>query len=430
MNELPLNWTSTAVANAFEMNLGKMLNPIATMGDDPKPYLANRNVQWNRFELDDLGSMGFSASERNNFRLIPGDLLICEGGEVGRTAIWSGEIQECYFQKAIHRLRPKGNHPVDSRYMLHYMAHIAGGSLLHDLISQTSIAHLTQEKLAQLRIYHPIPLGEQQRIAEIIDSVEDQINVSQRLVSKYQEARVAAVRSALTVGLDRFNGREAYELRLAMPRDAHSWPLAPLGNVLLGVDAGNSPDLEDTPARPGEWGVLKVSAVGTDGFRPEENKIVQDRSLCIPSICVREGDLLITRANTPQLVGRSCIVGSTPPSLMLCDKTLRLRVNERSVPTRYINIALGLAEVRRQIEIAATGTSGSMKNISQQSIKQLMIPLGSQADIQRVVEIDRLHEGQIATLSAEVDHLRLLKLGLMDDLISGQVQVSNSSGSL
>src|ERR1017187_7928334 len=110
-----------------------------------------------------------------------------------------------------------------------------------------------------------------------------------------------------------------------------------------------------------------------------------------------------------------------PPRLMLCDKTLRLRVDERSVPTRYIQIILGLAEVRRQIEIAATGTSGSMKNISQQSIRQLMIPLGSPEDVKCIVEVDILHEDRTSALRREAEGLRLLKQGLMDDLLMGQI---------
>ncbi len=193
--------------------------------------------------------------------------------------------------------------------------------------------------------------------------------------------------------------------------------------MLAGIDAGHSPDLEDTPAGPGQWGVLKVSAVSEDGFRPEENKVVRNRALYDSAICVSTGDLLMTRANTSQLVGRSCIVGDAPPGLMLCDKVLRLRINERSVPTRYVHIVLGLAEVRRQIEIAATGTSGSMKNISQQSIRNLMIPMATPEDVKRIVEIDTLHKAQISALHREVEGLRLLKQGLVDDLLTERVRV-------
>jgi type I restriction enzyme, S subunit len=131
----------------------------------------------------------------------------------------------------------------------------------------------------------------------------------------------------------------------------------------------------------------------------------------------------MTRANTPELVGMSCVIEDTPPGLMLCDKTLRLKVIERVAPAEYVDIVLGMPEVRRQIEIAATGTSGSMKNISQRSIKQLTIPLAAPADLARMVSADALCREQISAHRAEVKRLQLLKQGLMEDLLTGQVRV-------
>ena len=195
--------------------------------------------------------------------------------------------------------------------------------------------------------------------------------------------------------------------------------LVPLGSVLTGIDAGHSPDLEDIPANPGEWGVLKVSAIGEGRFHPEENKVVRDRRLFDPTICVRQGDLLITRANTAQLVGRSCIAESVPSGLMLCDKTLRLRVDERTVPARYVQLALGLDAVRRQIEVGATGTSGSMKNISQQSIRKLMIPIHGQGYVKRILEIINSADRSIASAEAVIDKLKASKSGLARHLLSG-----------
>jgi restriction endonuclease S subunit len=281
---------------------------------------------------------------------------------------------------------------------------------------------LPTDLISKLTINVP-DLSEQWRITEIIDSVDEQIRASTFLIAEYRALRIAWIRQLAVGGLKLFDGIEASELNRGSRRDNGSWSLTPLGSVLVGIAAGHSPDLEDTPAGPGQWGVLKVSAVGEDGFRPSENKVIRNRSLFDPAICVRPGDLLITRANTSQLVGRSCIVEKTPPGLMLCDKTLRLRVDELSVPTRYVHIILGLAEVRRQIEIAATGTSGSMKNISQQSIRKLMIPMTTSEEVQHIVEIDTLHEAQISALRREAEGLRLLKQGLMDDLLTGRVRV-------
>ncbi|MGH3403700.1 MAG: hypothetical protein ACRDRJ_14555, partial [Streptosporangiaceae bacterium] len=129
----------------------------------------------------------------------------------------------------------------------------------------------------------------------------------------------------------------------------------------------------------------------------------------------------------PHPVGLSCIVENTPPHLMLCDKTLRLRVAHSYGTTKYVHVMLGVDEIRRQIEIEATGTSGSMKNISQQAIRRLMIPLGSPEDVERVVNADALFGAELAVRRSEVEQLQALKQGMMDDLLTGRVRVTDES---
>jgi type I restriction enzyme S subunit len=311
---------------------------------------------------------------------------------------------------------------IDSRYLLALLLGEKFSRFAESVSGRSGIPKINRRELEEFSIPLP-PVEEQRQIADILGSVDEQIQTAMHLIAKQRELRIASIRQLAADGLARFDGIEASELNRGTCHSNGSWSLVPLGSVLAGIDTGHSPDLEDIPAALGQWGVLKVSAVGEDGFRPVENKVVRNPGLYDLAICVRPGDLLMTRANTSQLVGRSCIVEKTPPGLMLCDKTLRLRVDERSVPTRYVRIILGLAEVRRQIEIAATGTSGSMKNISQQSIGQLMIPMGTPQDVKRVAEIDMLHGAQTSTLRREIKGLRSLKQGLMDDLLTGRIRV-------
>jgi type I restriction enzyme S subunit len=338
---------------------------------------------------------------------------------------WSGSFVvqlwdrgPAWLNQHLFRVIPKGL--VDNRFL----AHLLNWSI--DPISRqshgTTMTHITRRALLAHRVLIP-PLDEQRRIAEILGSLDSQIQASCGLVEKHKDLRIGSIRQLMDAGLQCFRGIETSELHAGGRRSHGTWSLVPLESVLTGIDAGHSPDLEDTSAGPGQWGVLKVSAIGDGEFHPEENKVAPDQGLHNPAICVRAGDLLMTRANTSQLVGRSCIVDSTPPGLMLCDKTLRLKVAAQLVPVRYVQIVLGLAEVRRQIEIAATGTSASMKNISQQSIRKLMIPIADPNDVNRIVEIDTLFETKISAMRREVERLRLVKLGLMDDLLTGKVRV-------
>src|SRR5665213_2269322 len=92
-----LGWKIKHLGEISHSRLGKMLDQKKMAGLSNYPYLANYNVQWNRFELNNVRHMGFSENERIEFELQPGDLLICEGGEIGRGAIWRGEISTCYY---------------------------------------------------------------------------------------------------------------------------------------------------------------------------------------------------------------------------------------------------------------------------------------------------------------------------------------------
>lgn len=388
------------------------------------PYLRVANVQDGHIDTGDIKTIRIFPFEFTRYQLQKGDILLTEGGDfdkLGRGAVWDGAIPDCLHQNHIFRVRLRDG--LVPKFFATYMASTAGRAYFLSCAKQTTnLASINKSQLSAMPVPVP-PSGEQQRIAEILDSADEQIQTVMLLIAEHKALRIASIRQLAADGLACFDGIEASELNRSTRRSNASWSLIPLGSVLVSIDAGHSPDLEDTPADLGQWGILKVSAVGEDGFRPEENKVVQNRALYDSAICVRSGDLLITRANTSQLVGRSCIVDDAPPGLMLCDKTLRLRVDERCVPTRYVHIVLGLAEVRRQIEIAATGTSGSMKNISQHSIRQLTIPMGSPEDMKRVVEIDILNEAQISALRREAEGLRLLKRGLMDDLLTGRVRV-------
>jgi len=274
------------------------------------------------------------------------------------------------------------------------------------------------------------PLAEQRRIAEILDSFDLAISHLHSSATKFSQLRTAHIRKLMDDGLSILRSVEASELSRVERKMHDRWTVAPLASTLNAIEAGNSPKVEDTPAGPGEWGVLKVSAIGRHGFRPEENKVAHDKSLHVKNLCIRPGDLLISRANTSELVGMTCVVRETPPGLMLCDKTLRLHVNPARTSAEYVHLALSLTEIRRQIETAATGTSGSMKNISQAAIRRLVIPWTDRELMDQVVRDDAAYATQIEALMRQEKRLNRLKSGLMEDLLTGRVRVSEAEAVL
>ena len=165
------NWELKSFTEIAKSRLGKMLDSKKQTGKEKYSYLANFNVQWFRFNLENLNEMDFSEADRIEFALKDGDLLVCEGGEVGRCAVWHNQIENCFFQKAVHRVRLNMDlvHP---DYMAYWFKFRSDFNSFDDIVgSKATIAHLTGEKLKLLKIPIP-PLALQQQFAAFVQQID------------------------------------------------------------------------------------------------------------------------------------------------------------------------------------------------------------------------------------------------------------------
>jgi type I restriction enzyme S subunit len=165
----------------------------------------------------------------------------------------------------------------------------------------------------------------------------------------------------------------------------YSSDVRPLEFALSAIEPGRSVIGAERPRQVGEFAVLKVSAVDPLGFQPEESKVLLRQDEFMPEHSVRAGDILMTRSNTSELVGESCLVSSSHASLMLCDKTLRLVPREGISPIALWHMLQG-RRVRKQIYAVATGTGGAMKNISQPKIRALQVCVPTEVRQAREIE--------------------------------------------
>ncbi len=188
-----------ALQTAATAQLGRMLSAKRETGHHAKPYLRNRDVQWGHISIKQLPTMDFGDKDSARFRLYPGDVLICEGGEIGRAAIWKGELLECYYQKALHRVRCSS--VLDAHYLRYLLEHYALTHAFERYQSGSTIAHLPQEDLRQLPIPLP-PIDEQRatvaKIEELL-SIGDQASVDiERLGAKSQTLRSSILAAAFS----------------------------------------------------------------------------------------------------------------------------------------------------------------------------------------------------------------------------------------
>lgn len=167
----PNEWQMLPFAEVCPTHLGKMLDAKQQTGKYQRPYVRNINIQWLYLDLSNVAEMDFPPDTRSKYRLMDGDLLICEGGEPGRAAIWHGDIEECYFQKAVHRGRPIQG-VATAEYLVMLLWFFAKRGLLADHITSATIAHLTGEKLKKMLIPVP-PLALQKHFSQLLGAIQD-----------------------------------------------------------------------------------------------------------------------------------------------------------------------------------------------------------------------------------------------------------------
>lgn len=457
--DVPTRWRWVQMGQITDSRLGKMLDKAKNKGP-LRPYLRNANVQWFRFDLSDIHELRLEDEDLDSHTVRQGDLVICEGGEPGRLAICDESIAGMVIQKALHRVRPLAG--VDPWYLAYAIRGYAATGFLASFFTGATIKHLTGKALASVPIPLPPLAEQERIVAKVdelmglCDDLEARQQHRHRVTTSLRTSALHALTEAetpddlrhawnrlssnwpaITASAEAIGELRQTILQLAvtgrlttsLPHDGTatdllgasaalddpalvdsegaavadpytlppSWTWVTLGSVLTKVLAGWSAPSTQQRRNSDEWAVLKVSACTWGVFRPEENKALKPGAVPREALEVRAGDLLITRANTSDLVARSVVVDTTPPRLMLSDKTLRLTPIKGCNP-RYLNLANLAPAARAHYQDEATGTSDSMKNVSQRAIRRTPIPLPPSPEQDRIV--------------ANVDEL----LGLCDDL--------------
>ncbi len=177
-------WRKAYLNDVADFCLGKMLDQKKNRGD-LLPYLANVNVRWGGFDLDNLREMRFEHRELSRFGLEYGDIVMCEGGEPGRCAIWKSHRPSMMIQKALHRIRP--HECLDNRFLFYSFLHKGRNGGLQPLFTGATIKHLPREKLAKVEVRFP-PLPAQQRIADFLSAYDDLIENNRRRIQLLEEA--------------------------------------------------------------------------------------------------------------------------------------------------------------------------------------------------------------------------------------------------
>lgn len=298
------------LGDVCEHNLGKMLDKQKNKGT-PRPYLRNPNVLWFDFDLSDLHQMPFQDHELSKYQIEPGDVIICEGGEAGRAAIWDGRRSGVLIQKALHRVRTSPD--LYNRFLVYQLLADAKSGRLREYFTGTTIPHFTGQDLHRYTFALP-PLSEQKRIAAILDKTD-------ALRRKRQQALQLTEQFLRSTFLDMFGDP------VANPK---GWPTATL-EQLIKVKSG-----EFLPAKEMEE---------TGGFAVYGGNGINGRHA---SYMFEEPVIVIGR------VGVYCgVIHVTEPKSWVTDNALYVAQADDRLTLSYLEWALRLANLNQYASQAA-----------------------------------------------------------------------------
>ncbi|MFE9175438.1 restriction endonuclease subunit S [Streptomyces sp. NPDC007126] len=404
---LPGTWTAVPLKYLAALTNGYVFNS-SERSDTGTPIIRIENLN---------GSTRFYHSQLSlpkKYRVNSGDLLFSWSGNPGTSFgpyLWTKHGKH-YLNQHIFKVGVFG---CDPRWL--YWALIAATRWIERKLTSGMIGmvHVTKEDLASVPIPVP-PVEAQRRIADFLNAETARIDNLIRLQGLFVE---------------RLAERERAQLDSAVDELINRWGTVPLRRFLRGVDQGTSPQADAFSAGPDEWGVLKVSCLRPGRFFPDENKRLP-RDLK-PDINheVRPGDLLITRANTPQLVGSTAVVPWVRSKLLLSDKIYRVRVDQRITKEFVATVARG-SRVRDLCAASSNGASQSMANIRFEEVKAWPLPaapLDAQHDLVRRVDRQRsVLDGLRTKVERQVHLLTERRQALITAAVTGQFDVSTASG--
>jgi type I restriction enzyme S subunit len=204
------------------------------------------------------------------------------------------------------------------------------------------------------------------------------------------------------------------------------WTVIKLKHLTTLFEQGWSPQCDSRPAEPHEYGILKVGCVNGGKFRSLENKALPFELEPRLQYLIQKNDLLISRANSKELVGSAAVIDEDYPNLILCDKLYRLRFS-KAVSAEMVALYLSIGVVREQIELSATGASHSMQNIGQDTIKELfyLLPPIDEAHniLSDIAESNTKFDSLISKAELAIELMKERRIALISAAVTGKIDV-------
>lgn len=408
-------WSRTTIGELFDIGAGKSVTPAARNGESKFPFLRTSNVFWGRIDTANVDTMCFTSAEIEAKSLQAGDLLVCEGGDIGRSAIWNGELEACAFQNHLHRLRPKGDDVAPRFFMYYLQAGFTQLGIYEGAGNKTTIPNLSRSRLAALEVPTP-PKPEQQKIAAVLSKLQRAIATQDRLIAATGDLKQSAMQRLFTHGL---RGEPLKDTEIGLIPE--SWDVEEVRAIATIKGGKRLPkgvplSLSHTPFPYIRVTDFDENSVDLSGIRYVPANVHPQ----IARYVITANDIYIS------IAGSIGLVGMIPPELdgaNLTENAARLIAGERMDPAfmmRFLSSGVG------QSQISSFTSKNAQPKLALTRIDDIRVPVPKQLSEQRDIA------AALATLDRKLAHHRAKRAALdalfqttLHQLMTAQVRVAD-----
>jgi len=310
------------------------------------------------------------------------------------------------------------------RYLYYWLS--SQTELLESMATGSTFSAISASDVANLVVPSTDPV-EQSEVADFLDRETAEIDAfiadQERLIKLLTERLSVAVSRAVTVWLDA--GVWTPTGSPWIPMVHNSWRVLSLRRLGIVSESGTSVNGDACPVSNGEIGVLKTGAASKGYFDPTENKRVVDEDIARVTCPVRQGSLLVNRANSPELVGAAAFVDQAAPGLYLSDKLWQVTISDAN--PRFVYYWTRSSAYRQQLIALSVGASSSMQNLSMEDFLALDIAVPDLPTQNRVVDLLDDVTGQTSSTIADahraIELSRERRAALITAAVTGQIDV-------
>ena len=296
-DNLPKDWTITKIGAVFDIKQGKSLSSRKQTGIYLKPFLRTSNVFWGRLDLSHLDEMDFTDNECKTLTLEHGDLLVCEGGDIGRTTIWRNEKTECYYQNHLHRLRVKDK-KIEPLFIMYWMqVALTQLGIYEGFGNKTTIPNLSSSRLREFIL--PLPeKKEQQKIAAILSKIQQAIEIQESIIAKMRELKKTTLHYVFTHGLRGENTKET-----EIGQVPESWIIKKIGDLGKIVTGTTPPTKNKEYYQGGHYQFIAPNDIGKTTRIYKAEKKITDKGLEVSRLLPKESVCFVCIGSTIGKVG-------------------------------------------------------------------------------------------------------------------------------